>query len=29
MFYTFFKGEQKASIVYDMLLPLIQVCYDE
>ena len=29
MFFTYFKGEKKAFMIFDMLLPLIQVAYDE
>ena len=29
MFFTYFKGEKKAFMIFDMLLPLIQVSYDE
>ena len=29
MFFTFFKGEQFAYKIYELLLPLIVVCYDE
>ena len=29
MFFTFFKGERYAHQIYDMLHPLVTVCYDE